>query len=240
MRNRFGYTVAILMTLLIFAAGCSKKDSNPSSPADTGTQTPPPVPNVIFNGPVSSSQNPMLMLVNGYVKSMNLFLNYSSLFANVQATYDNGIWSRKFLNGTLTMTLNATPQQDGSFLWKLTVSGTSDSVSYNNWLALEGTTSADGKTGNWKLFANNSQLLQGEYAWKQNPDGSLTGSVNAFDNSGKLITRTELTNNSDKTGQVLFYLGQTLSFKALWDANGGGQWWQYGLDGNPLHQGTWS
>lgn len=240
MKRSNSFFLLSFLILILFAAGCSKNDSGPSSPTNNpGNSTPPAVPTVSFRGPASTAQNPSLFLINGYIQAMNILTNYSNMFANVQATFDNGVWTRKFLNGTITALLTTTQLSNGTYSWKLTFNGTSDSASYVNWLALEGTSSADGKTGTWKLYANNTNLLQGEYTWQRNDDGSLAGTIRQY-NNGTEQTRIEAKNNSDNSGQVTVYSKNNLSYKAIWQSDGTGQWWQYDSTGSIVHQGTWS
>lgn len=234
------FTVSFLM-LSLLAAGCSKEDSNPaSSTAVTNPGPPPSVPNINIKGPSSMSDDPSLALVKGLFQGFNTFTYYSNKFQNVQAVYSDSTWVRKFVEGPITAVLTATQLSDGTFSWKLTLNGTNDTVTYNNWLALEGTSSADGRIGTWKLFRNNTNILTGDYSWQTNTDNSTTITVREYQADGNVRSKIEATENTDKSGQVLVYFLSNLSFKALWAADGTGQWWTYDSSGNIRHQGTWS
>lgn len=238
MKRSFGFLITSFLILAFLSSGCSKKDDNPSAPL-TNNNIPPDVPAVSLNGPGSSSNDASLMLVKGYIQGLNGFMNYINKFQNVEAVKSDTGWVRRYLNGSIVATLTTTRLQDGSYSWKLTLSGTNDSVTYNNWLALEGTSSADGKSGTWKVFRDNTNLLTGDYSWQKNSDGSITATLREYRN-GSVHSRIEATENADKSGQLLFYLGDNLSFKTLWQSNGSGQWWMFDSSGGVLHQGMWT
>ncbi|MGE5430895.1 MAG: hypothetical protein ACM3QX_07465 [Syntrophomonadaceae bacterium] len=241
MKRSFSFLVLSFLILAFLAAGCSKKDDNPAAPAVvTNPGTPPEVPNVGIKGPSSTSNDPFFLLAKSYFNSLGTFTYYSDMFRNVQAVYSDTGWVRKFLNGSITATLTSTRLADGSISWKLILNGTTDSVTYNNWLALEGVSSADGKSGTWKLFHQNTNLLTGDYSWQKNADSSITATIRDYNASGTIRTRIEATDKADNSGQVLVYFYTSLSFKASWLSDGTGQWWTYDSSGNIRHQGTWS
>ncbi|MCU7494331.1 MAG: hypothetical protein HF314_04340 [Ignavibacteria bacterium] len=240
MKRSYSFLIISFFVLAFLASGCSKDDSNPSATKEQSfSNTPPAVPDVNLNGPASNSSDPALQLIKGYFSGLSLLRNYTDMFRNVEATYLDSTWIRKYVSGSITAILTTTRLADGSYAWKLTINGTKDSVNYDNWLALQGTSSADGKTGTWSLFKENTNLLTGDYSWQKNDDGSLTATLREYYN-GSVRTRIEASENTDKSGQVLLYFGSTLSYKAMWKPDGSGEWWQYDSSGNIRHQGTWS
>lgn len=238
MKRSFNFFILSFLIMAFLAAGCSKKDDNPSAPQQIAN-TPPAIPEVTIKGPASASNDPMLQLVKDYFTGLNPFMNYSNMFRNVPAALEDSTWVRRYLNGSITATLTAKRLDDGSYVWRLTFSGTNDTVTYNNWLALEGTSSADGKTGTWKAYRYNTNMMQGDYSWRRNDDGSITAVVRQYRN-GNVYSRFEFLENSDHSGQVLVYFSGNLAFKASWQTNGSGQWWMYDSFGNIRHQGNWS
>ncbi|MGE5352804.1 MAG: hypothetical protein ACM3P0_12025 [Acidobacteriota bacterium] len=241
MKRWYNFLILSFLIAAFLASGCSKKDDNPAAPAVVTNPGPPPaVPRIDIKGPGSTSNDPILLLAKSYFQSLGTLSYYSNMFRDVQAVYSDTGWVRKFLNGSITATLTTKKLADGSYAWKLTLNGTSDSVTYNNWLALEGTSSADGKMGTWKLFRQNTNLLTGDYSWQKNADSSVTATIREYNADGSLRTRIEASEKTDNSGQVLVYFTGNLAFKASWLANGSGEWWTYDSSGNIKHQGTWS
>ena len=116
-----------------------------------------------------------------------------------------------------------------------------DTLTYNNWTYLQGTTSSDGKTGNWTVYYSNTQKTEIQYNWSTSTSGTVTGIVQEFDTNGNLTEKISLVNNPDKSGEVDVYEGTIPIFKATWVSNGSGEWWEYDPStGAQIYHGTWT
>jgi hypothetical protein len=224
-----------LLALLI--ASCSKKESSPTEPEGPA----PSIPVVTFKGPNTNSSDVQAMTVKSYVSAMNTYTMIFTPFMALQGAQSGNTWTWTYTDRTLTVKFTATRQGDGSYTWKMVLNGPdpdNSNVVYNNWTAIEGTTGADGKNGNWKIYEDNKTILAAEYIWTTS-NNVLTGTLKVY-SSGTLSDQTIVINNPDGTGELREYQGTILIFKAVWQANGSGQWWTYNLSGQQTGTGTWT
>jgi hypothetical protein len=236
MQNRlslfvFGFALSLL------AAGCSKK----SSPTSPQTSTPPTFPTVTLKGPNTSSTDTYAVKtktdiagLNGTVASPEI-----SLILSVTPVHNGNTWTWTLIEGAATITATATTQPDGSNLWTAKINGTipGDTVTYNNWTAISGTSSADGKSGNFNTYNVNDTTVAGTAVWTTNSSGQLLATLSLF-SQGVLTGKSIVTNNADGSGELDEYAGSTLVFKSTWVNAGSGTWWTYSNTGT--QSGTWS
>lgn len=232
--------IAVLLFILVVVQGCSKKDD--SSPTEAKTN-PPSLPKVEFKGPNTTSTDTYAQITKGYVSAFNGFSTIFTAYASVGATSSGNTWTWSATNGSLKVTFTATLQTDGSYSWKCHYDGTYSGKTYSNWAVWEGTTSADGKSGNWQIYDEDlpaTKTLVAKYEWATNSSGTLTGTFWSYDN-GALSDRLVVINNADGTGEVYSYSGTVLTFKSKWSANGTGQWWMYNsTTGSQTGSGSWT
>ncbi|MCI0690543.1 hypothetical protein L0337_00885 [candidate division KSB1 bacterium] len=229
-------TAAALLALAII--GCSKNDKSPTQPQNTT----PLLPSIAFIGPNTGSQDPNAQQAKLHIQTINGYTNILAPFAGLQGTPNGNSWTWTYNVQNLTATLTATQQSDGSYYWKLVLNGTdpNTNTTYNNWAALDGTTSADGKNGSFKGYSPNTTTLLAQFAWATSSNGVLTGTFKLYDNTGAVTSQIDIGNNSDGSGEVRLSTGGTLSFRAVWLANGSGQWWRYDANGNQIATGSWT
>lgn len=234
-------TALLAFALLVGVGGCSKKSDNPTAPATT---TAPSFPKETFKGPTTNSSDYNVGIVNGYVAVANAYSNYFNFFAGTNATQNGNTWTWSVTNGTESVVFSMTKQSDGSYTWKWVVNGTDQSSgrTYNNKTLFEGTVSADGKNGEWKVYQDTTSLLTADFVWATNSSGKLTGTLNLYHDDGSTIdTKYQIINNSDNSGEVDLYSGTVLVYKATWKADGSGTWTTYdSTSGNQTATGTWS
>jgi hypothetical protein len=231
--NLAGLVAGILALAII---GCSKNNSPTQS-----QNTPPSLPSIAFNGPNTSSQDQNAQQAKLHILTINGYTNILAPFFGLKGAPTGNSWTWIYNVQTLTATLTATQQSDGSYNWKLVLNGTdaSTTTTYNNWTALDGTTSADGKTGSFKVYSPNTTTQLAQFSWSTNPSSVLTGTFKLYDNSGAVISQIDIVNNSDGSGEVRLSTAGTLSFRAVWQTNGSGQWWRYDANGNQTATGSW-
>ncbi len=231
-------TAAIAITLL--AAGCSKKSSAPTSP-----QTAPSFPSVAIKGPNTSSSDAHAQETVAYTTEVNALANSGlfGAFAGTNGVQAGNTWTWSVTEGTLTVTFNETLQNDGSYTWAWKENGTNSQthVVYNNWVFFSGNRSADNKNGEWKVYNDNTTILAGDLTWSTNASNVLTSTLMTYDTTGTLKGKIAITNNADNSGEVDYYVGAVMTFKATWTAAGTGTWWTYdSTSGNQTGTGTWS
>lgn len=228
----------ILIAAIVLLAGCSKKDSPTSS---NGSSVAPTVTPVTFAGPSTTSNDVHAYEAQSLALSANAYSSYFSIFASQQGTQNGNTWTWTWSYYGASVTFTGTQSANG-YSWKWVYNGydSSSQMTYTNWVFLQGTTSADGKTGTWTIYQDNSTNIAATYSWSVDANGNKTGTLVYFQDDGvtqegKIV----VINNADKTGEVDSYTGTTLQFKATWTATGSGQWWEYASDGSST-TGSWS
>jgi hypothetical protein len=236
----FLFTFAVAMALV--AAGCSKS----SSPTSPQTSSAPTFPLVTIKGPNTNSTNTYAQTTKATCASVSALTTPAFLGAliTVNPTQSGNTWTWTATEATLSITSTATKQSDGSYTWSATLNGIdpSDSVHYNNWVALTGSSSADGKSGDFKSYNVNATTLEGDFIWSTNASGVLTATLQSYSSNGSTVTgKLVITNNPDNSGELDEYTGTVLVFKSTWVAAGTGSWWTYDSGtGTQTGTGTWS
>ncbi|MEW5798853.1 MAG: hypothetical protein AB1728_07575 [Bacteroidota bacterium] len=243
MKKYIAYFVSFVVAAsTLFIVGCDKEENNPS-----GNSAPkkPTAPQVTVSGPNTTSNDPYALTAKSYAQ---MFSNIAMQFAPMQSqtgTQNGNVWVFEYTAGTLTIKYSATENSDGSVLWTITLNGTEDQVTYNNWKAFEAFISADGKNGYWKVFVTNSTTLEGEYTWSTAANGTVTGTIIAYTN-GVETERAVIIANTDGSGELNFYqkvsgvTNLVLKTKITWQTNGSGTWTTYKNDGSVEATGSWT
>lgn len=228
--------IGVTLALVVLIAGCSKNESSPTEIQPSS----PTLPSIIFKGPGSSGSDAGLNLIRSYVANADLFAVALAPLAATTPVQSGSTWTWSYVNKTLTLVLTATKQSDGSYLWRLVFNGVdpNDGTTYDHWLGVEGTTSADGKTGSGKNYVRNKTVVANEFNWTT-ANNVLTGTVKSYFN-GIVVGQTVVVNNPDNSGEVRVSIGSILIYKAIWQANGSGQWWSYDSNGVQTGTGTWT
>ncbi len=238
MKKHFKAAVMAAAMLTLVIIGCSKNDKSLMQPQNT----PPLLPSIAFNGPNTGSQDPNAQQAKFHIQTINAYTNILAPFAGLQGTPNGNGWTWTYNVQNLTAMLTATQQSDGSYYWKLVLNGTdpNTNTTYNNWTALDGTTSADGKSGDFNGYSPNTTTLLAEFSWSTNSTGALTGTFKLYNNGSTITSQIDIVNNSDGSGEVRLSTGGTLSFRVAWQANGSGQWWRYDANGIQTATGSWT
>jgi hypothetical protein len=241
MRTNFILFTAVLAGTIVLA-GCSKSSS--TTPTSSTTNTAPPFPSVTVSGPTTTSTEAHAQLAIGYAAEVNAYSSTGlfGAFAGMNGTQNGNTWTWTITKGTLSVTFTETKQSDGSYTWSWVENGTDPStkVVYTNWTFFSGNRTSDSKSGNWRVYQDNTTVVAADFSWTTNATGTLTGTVLGYTN-GTLATKILVVNNSDKSGEVDVYAGTVLTFKATWIANGAGSWWTYDSGtGNQTGTGTWT
>lgn len=236
MIHRSTQMFAALLAFAFVLSGCSKNDSSPTEPQLSA----PTVPSLVFTGPNTTSTETNAQMIKSYVSAMNSFTTMFAPYQYIQSVRDGNTWTWNYTEGTLTIKMTSTYQSDGSYLWKLILNGKdpSDGTTYNNWTAMEGSTSGDGKSGSWKIYEENTTTVGGDFAWATS-NNVLTGTQKEYTNgvsTGQIV----LVNNPDNTGEMRVYEGTVMTYKATWTAAGSGQWWTYNSSGTQTGTGSWT
>lgn len=227
--------IALVLSMMVAVAGCSKDED----PVDLSSV--PPLPIVVFRGPITASTHTEAQKVKAIVAELNGFTTSFNAFSNVRPTVSGETYSWTLTESGLTVRLVATKQPDGGYAWKLILNGR-DNVSgetYNNWTAFEGTVDAARTNATWFIYNDNATTKSSDLIWTISSSGSLVGTLNKYSN-GVLTGQTILTDNLIGTGEVRLIQNSLLTYRAIWLSSGNGQYWYYDPSGQVTSQGTWS
>ena len=207
MPSRLLMSLIVVLLAALMIAGCSKNESSPTEP-EGGTPT---IPTVSFKGPNTNSQDNNAVMVKSYVAAINALTTAFAPLAALPGVQNGNVWTWTYTDRTLTIRFTATRQGDGSYVWKMVLNGIDpdDQTVYNNWTAIEGTSSADSKSGSWKIYAENTTTLEAEYIWTT-VNNVLTGTLKEYTNN-VVSYQTVVTNNPDNSGELKVYTQEELT-----------------------------
>jgi hypothetical protein len=226
---------------LLLLTGCKKEESSPTS---TPTTTQPTTPSISFQGPNTQSSNQYAQLAKSNAQVINGYSSSFLAFSSLPGTQNGNVWTYTIdVPGQYSETITATQNADGSVSWKFSFNGSFGGVSVTNWVYLEGTTNADGKSGNLKFYETGKTVVQFEITWATDSQGLETGTYYIY-SAGVLQSRVEMTNKTDGAGSMKIYTKKQnatalfLSMDINWLANGTGTYDLYDEAGNKT-SGNW-
>jgi hypothetical protein len=226
--------------MLIGSIGCKDDKSNPSD-SNSNTPVAPSFPQITFNGPNTTSTDPNAQLAISYATSLNAGLTQSTIFAALPAQQNGNTYTWTYAAAGATYTLTAVKQNNGSFTWTVVLNGTAGATTYNNFKVCEGTSSADGKSGTWIFYELGVAGKTGEFVYSTSASNVLTGTMNSYNTSGTLTSKTVMINNPDGSGSMESYDdGVHRNYRSDWIANGSGTWYTYNDSGVQTGTGTWT
>lgn len=232
-------TLLIALATMLMIAGCDK-DSNP---IDTTPTKKPSAPQVAFQGPTTNSTNEYALQAQMFSLMFNGYASFFGSFSELEGTQNGNTWTYSYTMGTMTQTITVTQLSDGSYTWSVVFNGTDGNITYVNWKAFEGTSSADNKSGTWKIYAENSTQLEAELAWATDAQGNETGMLKVYEN-GVLNEQLDIVNNINGSGSMKLYQKKSsstvlfLHMDIVWAANGTGTYTVYDENGNITVTGT--
>ncbi len=230
--------MGLLLLAAMFLASCSKSSSStgPSGTAPT-LETP------TFAGPSSTSSSADTSYGAVYAKSAAALFNSTAstftAFYTGSASQSGNAWEWSYSAGGFTAHWSATSSGSG-YDWKLVYNGAIQGESYNNWTALSGHESTDGKTGNWSIYYPNTSVIAYQVSWSTSSSGSLNGTIVMNDSSGTAEGKDVFTNNTDKSGELQVYTGSVMTLDVKWNADGSGTWIEYDDTGKEIGSGSWT
>ena len=226
-------TTLLLLAIGLLFASCSKKSSTEPENPEAKQLT---IKTVDVPEAMKQVSDAKASTTVAYVNMTNSFNAYTTLFQVPQTANSSGntyTWTR----GALTITMNYS-EEGNNLSWKLVFNGTEDGITYNNWVSMEASQTADQKNGWMKIYEENSTVVASEWTWTTDANGQYSFIMQS--NSDSEISKIEVRSNPDKSGELYFYTNNVLTSKTTWDKDGNGQWWEYDEQGNLLNSGSWS
>lgn len=234
MSHRMIKLALLILSALVIISGCTK-NAAPNEPQ----QSAPSIPSLTLKGPNTNSADPNALTIKSYVATASSYTLALAPLKLLQPVQSGNTWTWTYAQGALTVKLAATPQPDGSARWTTVVDGKDASgITYNNWTAAQGTTSADGKSGDWTIYDTSATTKAAEIGWTTTND-VLSGTLKSY-SGGVYEGAAVIVNNPDNSGQITLSTGSSLTFKAVWQPNGSGQWWTYDPNGSQTGTGNWT
>jgi hypothetical protein len=220
--KRWGIFIVVLLGIVL--AGCSSDNS--TQPKEEAPDLNAIFP-VVQTPPATNAPPKAQYWVESFTIFSQLANQYFNQFSGLEGTYENGKWKWTLTSYGITYSyyVEAT---DTSYIWYLVLDGTStipgDTTSFQNWKAIEGYTSLDGKSGSLKAYWPNSTILAWEWVWEINANNDYFATFYVYDEGGAPLEKAELTIYADGSGELNGYEylnGQwTLVGSFSWDAAG--------------------
>jgi hypothetical protein len=230
--------VGMVLLLAGIIAGCSKSSNNGG--------TAPELVAPVFAGPdsdITAAPCYAAYLADSCAMAFNVpAAQYLSLLSGLNGSQSGGTWSWTGTKNGVTVTWTATPASEG-YNWKLVENGPSAGITFDNWTALSGYETTDGKNGSWMLYYPNTSSPLDSVSWSTATSGVLSGTVFVYNPlQGTVAETLEFTNDkANKSGELKIYLGAPSAASRVWDITwtaSGGTWTQsYG--GVTLNTGQW-
>ena len=232
------YFIFVLSFLLLVFAFINCDDSNPTKPSQN-KPTLPPQANLTISVPNSAAAQ-----VDVQANSVNSLIAYGyttvQFFMLTTPTQDGDTWTWTAVVDGLTSTVQAKYLTADSISWKYFLDGTqaTSGVMYDNWQALDGVSTANGSSGNWLVYQENTSTPQVNITWQldSNSNKQIIATITT-DTLTQTITATE---NADKSGSLITTVAGQVVFSAEWDSTGAGSYTEYGPNGDVVDSGEWN
>ena len=233
MLKRAGGWITILAVVGLVA--CSS-----SSPTETEQDKAPDLPDLnklkvtVPQGAPPQVQG-IALAANGFIAAGYGWIGQAS---STNPTGSGGSYQWSVTQNGLTLTIKADVQSDGSVKWTVTLNGTdpNSGTTYNNWVALSGSTDAEGKNGQFTIYEENSTNVAAQITWSEDSNGNRTITMSSSEGlTWKIVA------NADGSGSVVTEENGKKTFEASWTANGSGTWASYDPQtGQQTGSGSWS
>ncbi|HDL18107.1 MAG TPA: hypothetical protein ENH29_03545 [Bacteroidetes bacterium] len=223
----------IMLVAAVLLMGCFEKLT-----LNDSENNPPEIPEIIIFKAPSSVNAPQELqtgirelnnqLAPGYTYLSIATINHPEIEGN-QVTWNVSA-------GVFKATIVANKKVDETTDWTVTINGSDDNHSYNNWLALQGNSTVDGKAGDWHIFSEQLAAEIGIVNWS-NDANNLKKGLFLFHYSG---AEYEIVNRPDKSGSFTKKLNGIKVFESSWDNLGSGNYTRRDANGNVVDTGNWS
>ena len=224
---------SLILLCSFITLSCFEK-FNPSESQEISPEIPKLI---IFKGP-NSNKTPTelqnsLKAFNGRVSTGFIYLSIATI-EKPEVEGNQSTWNVSA--GGFTSQIVAEKNSDESVHWKVSIDGSDDTRTFDNWVALEGISNFDGSSGSWHVFAENSTIEIGIYQWEVKENDQKEGSFS--NNSSSIIYK--IINKPDQSGTFDKKENDTRLYEAIWDESGAGSWQRWDPVGNVADSGGWS
>jgi hypothetical protein len=226
------------LTALMFISACSDSTSPESNNPPAAAVAVPEFTTAISEG----NNDPNAQSVKTTVENFSAFFALGEAFENIdqynwEKTGDT--WTYSETEGNLTTTVTITETSDG-YEFKIIISGTDEYGNTMSGTLLEAYAAKDGTSGYWRFYdtSENPSKLFFSYTWQVDANQTITATMKLYGNDGSVLSQTDLTINSDKSGNYTTKNGNGETMQtATWNADGSGSMTTYYTD--PPTTVTW-
>ena len=234
------FMVLILtLSILILIVGCSKdNDNNPAGPTVNNA---PAFEVKTIDAPAKMTQASesgdygatvgiaYLHMANGMSAYGGYFSHHTSM-NKLQKVSDGDVWENEWsITDSMTMKIKST-ETNTKYTWELFLNGIDEGAVYNNWRMMYVEELKDGSSGFSNYYMDGSTELLLEWSWETNSEDIFHFVFIRHGDNGEVI---DITSNPDGSGEIKASsftnspTKLTLTYKAVWNADGSGQWWTY-------------
>lgn len=234
MKSHIALTRIVALAIALLIGGCQIEEPSSSEEA------PPELPSFLFYGPNTNSPDPKVQIIKAHVDGFNVLASFFVPFKSLKSKHVGKTWEWNYANGTLDITYSTTYQSDSLYLSKMIWNGVdpTDGTVYRNWIAVDGASTRDGKTGELSFYKSNTSDLISRFQWFTKL-GNLEG-IRDFFSGSTLTGNIDILNSpGGLSGELRQYTSGKITFEAIWQPNGSGQWWTY-LNGVRATSGIWN
>lgn len=229
-----------ILALTAFFWYCGDDDSGtgPSSSEE------PPEFNVEFPTlpqKMQQSNNINAQQINGYLTTAQLLSSSYMPFLSPPGNAGVGDWEYTWSDGDLTVHLKIT-ESDNKLHWKVYFTGTNQGETYDNWLAMEAERNKAATALSFIIYEKDMQGPQATFDYEEKNTGTLAYDFKSYSPGNTMRVYAEINQNSSGWAERYDEIdGEFVRAKKYeWDANGNGQWWEYGNDGTSItSSGSW-
>ncbi len=238
---------AAIVILFMLLGGCSKDDDTTNvspqkdPPVYAGKTVTPPDALIQSSDPGAQEAAMYISMANSFANMAGGYMTPPGKSSGFKSTNGDGppwvySWDVNDESGTYTITLTINEDSEGSD-WNMKITGVVDGNTFTNFTYISGWQSSDGKAGNFTIYDWDTQDIAFTMSWTTDDNNVYTLTVE-FPEDSKIV----ITSNPDNSGTIEFYewTGNDfgLSFKAVWDTAGHGEYWEY-ENGEVTEHGTW-
>jgi len=233
------FLVSLLtMLILVLVIGCSDDDKGPTGNNGETQQPTFSIDSITVPAAMAQSADPKAQEAVTYVMMANAFSAYGSWFTP-PTTSEGPPWIYTWTVDGLTIILTVT-EEGTNWVWDIVLDGTDGEYTYDNWLFIHAELAKNNSNGQLTIYEPVTTDVSLEWSWNVDTEGVYTLVMTSYEGEG---FKFEITVNPDDSGELELYtkVGESyqLTFRAVWQADGSGQWWTYEGD-QQTGSGSWS
>jgi hypothetical protein len=246
MKTKRIFSLLLAAIMLSFVVACSEKDD--TQPEQPQQQDAPQLSTQIVEPPdaMVQSDDPGAQMAVSYISMANAFSGWAGMMtpppqksAIYKSTNDDPwTYTWDFNEGqdiySITLTIYETTTH---YEWTMVINGILDGIVLDDFLYMSATESLDGEEGSYYLYDPEIEGPAMKVEWFTNGNGVYSL---AFEAPDDMII--EMSSNMDGSGEIVVYdwngSEYLMSFRAIWDASGHGEYWEY-YEGELEDHGEW-